>query len=758
MTKPTNHRIVTIGIALLLTVASVPGTTLGLESGQLLGEWEMKEFDWELAWNSGGSEAATDWNAYAENLTADVNDSSGTSVENNTKEARVDIVENLTSTRKDLLGGLSRSPVDFVHAGYNASHPNGTNWTAEQTNLTKVEGLTPLVDAVKDLHKEIGDPLNLTELTELKEDADHIDSDVKRAIAYMAYGTIDALHYTKRAFADVNDADIRVVSGNETVLHMFHRQANWTANANGTPVLNMTEDREKVWRATQNLTAAIHQKRLWQAVAVLSHAHVDAVKTLPDDLSGGGVEEANPECAGDDDLLVYSSPDCAIVVGNATNTSYTPMRVGTDKEERKFEMNWVLMDLGGNDTYNHRAGGGHGCPQGTDPAIDCGGDPPSYRVQTHTDVGAGEDQYNLTPEKDEFGTKTDAARQGPVFGSGEWGTGFLFDGGGNDTYTATLRPSKKEGEEDHLGLAGMGSGWRGAGLFIDDGGNDSYRTLQKYTVFVHHAYGAGQDGGIGLMADTGGEDEYEFALQTKANDNQGDPTDGGGAQGYGAAGGVGILVDSGTSQDTYVAGQGLVQGASSIGGFGLLLDSAGANDRFIVNSTWGCPDFPSQVDPLNLYSECDVDHQPVAGWSQGYADMLSYTALLSGDGNDRFRVNDFDGDGSFRRYEAVKMLGAGNGSGVSHFWESAGDDTYHVRNTSHGYASAGFGAFLDTGGKDTYGCARVACHGSASSVGLGIFSDVGGDEAVTTERKDVLINETELKVWTHGTLGIGANR
>lgn len=212
----------------------------------------------------------------------------------------------------------------------------------------------------------------------------------------------------------------------------------------------------------------------------------------------------------------------------------------------------LLLDRGGDDTYNNNAGGTSKRLRSTPRAAALG------------DFG-GNDSYK--------------GRNG----GGVLGTGFLLDMGSNsDTYNAT-------------GGGSNGGGGAGLGFLMDAGGDDAYNAPGGGT------NGGGVTGGKGFLLDAGGNDKY-FATDFGTN--------GGGWQG-----GMGTLIDV-AGHDTYTAGSGGVNGGvqndvrgvnQPVPAVGLLVD-AGGNDKYTEESG-SCSDAStdcSQIPKGNIGAQIDV--------------------------------------------------------------------------------------------------------------------------------------------------------
>jgi hypothetical protein len=291
----------------------------------------------------------------------------------------------------------------------------------------------------------------------------------------------------------------------------------------------------------------------------------------------------------------------------------------------------VLVDLAGNDVYrSHRPGQGSGRF--------------GFGLQLDRD---GDDLY-------------DAYRDSQGFGS--FGGGLLIDQAGTDRYQVFTQ--------------GQGCGLTlGFGGLFDRMGDDKYVANNSVIDFASpqdakqnvsmsqgaatgrradYSDGNNLAGGIGLLLDVNGNDQYECGVF---------------GQGVGYWKGVGMLWDiSGT--DIY-QGQWYVQGASAHYAIGYLLD----------------------VDGNDVYSAA-------LNMAQGAGHDFSIGALIDRNGNDRYQAPNLS-------------LGAGNANGIGFFVDGAGDDVYDTRGLTLGRGAeaqkGGFrsraltlGVFMDLNGTDRY--------------------------------------------------------
>ncbi len=369
----------------------------------------------------------------------------------------------------------------------------------------------------------------------------------------------------------------------------------------------------------------------------------------------------------------------------------------------------ILIDLGGNDTYDCHAGGTASIKNGIALCLDLGGN----------------DIYNRLDDPDDGNRGTDTDDNTSQQGAGRYGIGILADFAGDDNYTS-VRMSQ-------------GSAVMGVGILADYAGADHY---------IMEALGQGGAlGGVGLLWDRGGVDVYQGYSKV---------------QGCGLLMGVGFLVDSAADGDQYFCsplenvnkpeyysatdganltiGQGCGWGARwgwleasntgstgtvGAGGLGLLFDGGGADSYTSGAFAGGCGFFEG----LGLLIDRNgADSHN--GHAYAYGSAIHYAAGLLWDaaGNDNYNV--------------AGQAGVGGAQNASLAWliDRAGDDTYTAGEFGLGSGLAnGFGYFLDLMGGDNYS-ANVAgfqdtClgkgnlgDGAAGNPTYGIFLDLNGHD------------------------------
>lgn len=365
----------------------------------------------------------------------------------------------------------------------------------------------------------------------------------------------------------------------------------------------------------------------------------------------------------------------------------------------------ILIDLGGNDTYNCHAGGTASYANGVSVCLDL----------------AGGDTYNRmddpsTPDRTTTPCDDNTSQQG----AGRYGIGVLVDFAGSDEYYS-VRLSQ-------------GSAVMGVGIQADMGGNDLY---VNEALCLGSAYG-----GVGLCFDAGGDDEYRTYSMSG---------------GYGGIMGVGLLVDQGSGIDTYyaepdkndtkpeyISAQDGLKNANfcfgaalgkrwadpqtdpvvGSGGFGFNYDGGGGD--FYTTGVFG--------QGLGFYQSVgilfDADGADTHdGWwyTQGATAHVAVGALWDGGGSDIYNN------------EVSVGIGGAHDWSISWLLELAGDDTYSGSDLCFGRGYNNANAFLvDWLGAETYtplgvdgfnmtlGRGGDPASGRESQPTIGVLVDVAG--------------------------------
>ncbi len=352
----------------------------------------------------------------------------------------------------------------------------------------------------------------------------------------------------------------------------------------------------------------------------------------------------------------------------------------------------VIIDLGGNDTYEGRAAGAVG--------------ELSYPVSFVLDL-SGDDVYR-NHEK--------LVNQGAAM----FGAALLWDMEGEDSYTAFHYSHgaglfgigmliDEDGEDSYRGgFFTQGAGNFGSGVLVDRAGDDTYRAWDW-------AQGMGGPWGYGLIADYEGDDLYYAG---------------------------GVYIHHPLTPDQYRSfAQGFGFGWRDVasGGIGFLYDREG-NDKYVseiyaqATSYWFALGMLLDLEGNDLYS--------AAQYSQGAGIHLSVGALLDLEGDDHY----------FSRYGPSQ--GEGHDWAVGWLLDKDGDDVYYASGGQGIGLTNSVGIFVDTRGDDDYGSREGLSQGGANwargTGGVGMFIDLQGNDRYAEEDKG-----ENNHVWTSGTFALG---
>jgi len=351
---------------------------------------------------------------------------------------------------------------------------------------------------------------------------------------------------------------------------------------------------------------------------------------------------------------------------------YSPGRRGSDTTSRARQHSPVglLIDYGGDDRYvSNRFGTGGAAVGGVGLLLDLGGDDVYQGAQlTQGSAFCGIGLLVDRKGKDEY--LAQHAAQGSAF----FGLGLLLDDRGDDLYSAT------QFGQGFGGSRGFGLLWdqRGADRYLADRQvPSSYGTEDVYNGWsqgVGCGFRGNASGGIGLLVDGEGDDEYQA---------------GNFSQGAGYFFGLGILSDQ--SGDDVYRGTRYTQGASAHQAIGVLVDGAG-NDRYrgrIAANQGGAWDAGVAV----LQDNGGNDQYEAAGLAQGAAAMNGFGILFDQSGADRYTAGTGQGHGGSTSYWGGR--GARN-LGILIDLGSAGD-LYNLEGRGDGEESqaTNVGLFMD---------------------------------------------------------------
>jgi len=328
----------------------------------------------------------------------------------------------------------------------------------------------------------------------------------------------------------------------------------------------------------------------------------------------------------------------------------------------------IIVDLGGDDIYRGQVAVSRG---GLSLVLDLDGDD-SYR--SVDDIGPAATVCGLSLLMDLAGDdryEGDFASLGAALG----GLALLVDQGGDDRYLGDTFT--------------QGAGSLGVGLLVDAEGHDLYQCGL-------YGQGFGHVGGLGLLQDASGQDQYlmqpRYVDQIRYEDHH--LTLGQGF-GYGLrpdlSGGIGLLHDGG-GNDLYSADI-YGQGAAYWWALGALVDRGG-HDRYLA---WQYAQGAGvHLAAGILLDDAGMDVYQSRGVSQGCGHDLALGWLLDRAGEDSYEAWDLS-------------QGAGNANGAGLLTDLAGEDLYAMRGPgkprSYGdprRRTGSLGLFYDGQGRDHY--------------------------------------------------------
>ncbi|MBI4610219.1 MAG: hypothetical protein HY726_14565 [Candidatus Rokubacteria bacterium] len=541
--------------------------------------------------------------------------------------------ESLLQGRGEWLGSLGR--VIVAASGLTGGRTTlGTLSDPLADSRRRVQGEDPLYEAIARIHRERGQPLSGHDQQKLAALTAGVPHGIAPEVALLLHTALEAVRWRDLAFRRVSQLE-----------EMVRREEKVELYDAGTGL------------AGYDLVSQVDYSALFSGAALLGYA----------------LDEVTPRLARFDVSAPFAfrweSPLGVIVLS------------GSRADDRWGEEPYLLLvDFGGNDTYT--AGGGATFAHPVSIVIDL----------------AGNDHY--------------AGGRGQ-FGSGRFGYGFLVDLAGDDSYSVEkmglgsgrygvgiLKDERGSDRYEADSLA-QGAGVMGIGILIDREGDDRYRAFQA-------AQGFGFVRGLGLLLDGEGNDSYvaddreirypsEQAPEHNASLSQGVGVGHRAADSHSLGGGIGILLDGG-GDDEYSAGV-FAQGAGYWYGMGLLLDASG-NDSY--QGVW--------------YVQGAAAHFSV-GALRDFAGQDRYRAshlMALGAGHDLALGFFMDDEGDDHYAGPPLSLGAGNQNGIGIFVELKGNDVYRASGDALGMARITaprsslrpsllcIGLFLDLGGQDVY--------------------------------------------------------
>jgi len=379
----------------------------------------------------------------------------------------------------------------------------------------------------------------------------------------------------------------------------------------------------------------------------------------------------------------------------------------------------LILDVSGDDCYLDAAGSTQSWENPVSVVIDFSGND-NYQTSVEADYRLR--LYYDEDSPDYTGAEYEYSRV-PCAGAGVLGYGMVLDLAGNDEYDCQFLGQgcgvfgtgmlvDRGGNDHYIGIGGVqGSGWFGTGILADSTGDDHYE-LYRY------GQGFGFTGGVGLLIDGAGSDEYVANNTDIVYDSIHSPVinlnlaQGFGygrrddyGEGHSWGGGVGILVDGGAGDDSYDCGI-YALGSAYWAAVGILRD-CGGNDRYMsAHYTLAAP--PHYACGVLLDDSGDDVYYGYLRQTLGHGRDWSLGWFEDGGGNDWYQ----GGHMSF---------GQGDVNSIGVFWDKAGDDTYLLYGPGFGHmtmpddivprtgASGSIrwyqfclGLFIDGGGYDRY--------------------------------------------------------
>ncbi len=369
---------------------------------------------------------------------------------------------------------------------------------------------------------------------------------------------------------------------------------------------------------------------------------------------------------------------------------------GTSEDHHHDARPWLIIDLGGNDQWDGRAGS-NTQDQYLSLALDLDGN----------------DQY----------TNDDALCR--TQGAGVLGVGLLLDAGGDDSYTSQA-PGQGMGQ---LGIgmlvdwrgkdryeardSAQGAGFLGIGLCLDAEGADHYRILAE-------GQGFGCIGGVGVLGDSAGDDVYDAEADARkagrgdyhsahaitANNVQGVGAGrrGDGSDGHSYAGGLGMLLDA-SGNDRYHSGNWSL-GTGYWFGMGFVWDGGG-DDRY--ESCYFTQASGAHFAMGAIVDEAGQDTHALfatAGAALGFGWDFVNALFLDRNGNDIYKAKKIAFGCSMIRSNAF-------------FFDLAGTDSYEFAGTQ------GLG-WCDI--RKDYDKVRFIAPQNSQTSSVGLFLDLAGDD------------------------------
>ena len=337
---------------------------------------------------------------------------------------------------------------------------------------------------------------------------------------------------------------------------------------------------------------------------------------------------------------------------------------GTGDDAHTLDNCAVIVDLGGDDTYEGPVGSTPSLAVPVGVAIDLSGDD-SYTCNSSTTPCQGAGVLGVGVLLDAAG---DDRYEAGIFaqGAGFFGFGMLWDEAGNDDYKVQY--------------GGQGAGYFGVGLLVDGAGKDSY-----YLWGDGQGFG-GVGGGVGAVADAAGDDRYVAEVDAHIA-GRGDYH-------------THMRVPNSNAQGAGIGRRGdISDGHAWAGGLGTLIDLSGNDVYESGNWATGCGYwFGTGL----LYDGGGDDLYQSVYFSLASGAHFCIAAIVDEDGDDRYTMIDPPVDDDIALEPGPNSVG---GAGLAFGWDFAmallvdkgGDDHYEARMISGAQAMIRSTAILADG-------------------------------------------------------------
>jgi hypothetical protein len=473
---------------------------------------------------------------------------------------------------------------------------------------------------------------------------------------------------------------------------IYHRAVEWTIDE-PFEVPNGRYVREEVV-TMERLLDTVDFSRLNAGAMLLAHAVQELAHTLRE------YDNARREFE-----YFADTPFGLLILRGAGDTHYAP-----------HEPYFLVIDCEGDDRYEGGAANLH-YHHPVSVVLDLAGNDTYAQEYEHTLLAPYYDE-----EHPDFPAGEYFIERRPCFGAGVLGYGILADINGDDTYdnqwigqgagvfgTGVLWDLA--GNDRYAGIGALqGSGTFGTGILADAAGNDSY------DCYVY-SQGYGFTGSAGLLLDGAGNDRYTANNNDIVYDGPHSPvinlnmSQGFGygrrddlGEGHSWMGGLGMLVDGG-GDDDYDCGI-YALGSAYWGGIGILTDKGGDDHYMSAHYTLAAP-------PHYAIGILQDD--------AGNDTYYGYLRQAIGHGRD-WSLGWFEDSAGDDWYQAGhQSIGQGDVNSIGVFWEKGGNDTYLIHGPGFGQTTTAgssvprtgapgsirwfqrcIGLFIDGGGNDRY--------------------------------------------------------